>query len=136
MRLFPYLLAGMGFGIVLTKTQAVSWFRMQEMFRFQSFHMYGLIGGAVATGALSLFLMRKFGVKTAQGEDLVIPGKKMGWRYILGGTIFGLGWGLSGVCPGPMYALIGRGVWVVTVVLLSALIGTRVYAAVQHKLPH
>ena len=121
---------------MLSKTQAISWFRMQEMFRFQSFHMYGLIGSAVATGALSLFLMRKFGAKTAQGDALVIPRKTMGWRYPLGGTIFGLGWGLGGVCPGPIYALIGRGMLVVLVVLLSALVGTRVYAAIQHKLPH
>jgi uncharacterized membrane protein YedE/YeeE len=135
-RLFPYLLAGTAFGIVLSKSQAISWFRMQEMFRLQSFHMYGLIGTAVATGAGSLILIKKLGTKTAHGHEMQIPRKTMGKRYPIGGIIFGIGWGLSGVCPGPMFALIGRGTLVVSVVLLSALIGTRVYAAIQHKLPH
>lgn len=136
MRLLPYLLAGTVFGIVLSKSQAISWFRMQEMFRLQSFHMYGLIGSAVATGAISLFFMKKFQAKTARGDTLVVPFKKMGKRYAIGGVIFGVGWGLGGVCPGPMYALIGRGVFPVAIMLLSALIGARVYAAVQHRLPH
>jgi uncharacterized membrane protein YedE/YeeE len=136
LRLFPYLLAGTAFGVVLSKSQAISWFRMQEMFRLQSFHMYGLIGSAVATGAVSLILIKKFQAKTAHGETVVIPRKTMGKRYPIGGIIFGLGWGLGGVCPGPMFALVGRGMLVVSVVLLSALVGTRVYAAIQHKLPH
>ena len=122
MRLLPYVAAGIYFGVVLVKSQAVSWFRMQEMFRFQSFHLYGVIGSAVVTGAISLFLLRRFG-------SFDIPRKTMGCRYLVGGLIFGVGWGLGGVCPGPMYALIGRGYIVVSVVLLSALIGTRVYAA-------
>ncbi|MHC4952870.1 MAG: DUF6691 family protein [Planctomycetota bacterium] len=138
LRLLPYLAAGTLFGIVLTKTEVISWFRIQEMFHFKSFHMYGVIGSAVAVGALSLFLMRKLGIKTAQGQEVKIDTKSLGTgrRYILGGTVFGLGWGLVGACPGPMFALIGNGFTVAIVILLSATVGTRTYAALHDKLPH
>jgi uncharacterized membrane protein YedE/YeeE len=138
MRLIPYLVLGTAFGLVLTKTEVISWFRIVEMFHFKSFHMYGVIGSAVAVGALSLRLMRSFNVKSAQGDDLKIETKKLGTgrRYLLGGTVFGLGWGLAGACPGPMFALIGNGVSVAVVILISATIGTRTYAAIHNKLPH
>jgi uncharacterized membrane protein YedE/YeeE len=122
-----YVVAGAFFGIVLTKSEAISWFRMQEMFRFHSFHMYGLLFSAAAAGALGLRLIRRR-----------LPQKQLGTgkRYVLGGIVFGLGWGLCGICPGPIFTLMGRGVTVAVVVLLSALAGTWAYAALRPKLPH
>jgi len=133
-----YALLGTVFGVVLTKSEVISWFRIQEMFRFQSFHMYGIIGAAVATGALSVFVIKKLGLKSRTGEPMELAPKVLGSgvRYALGGTIFGLGWGLAGACPGPIFALIGNGFVVVGVVLLSALLGTRTYAALRTRLPH
>jgi len=138
MKLLPYLLVGALFGIVLTKGEMISWFRMQEMFRFQAFHMFGIVGSAVAVAAASLWLIRKSQVQSIEGEPIVVPPKTLGngSRYLFGGTVFGLGWGLSGVCPGPIFALLGNGVAVAVVILASALIGARLYAAVRDKLPH
>ncbi len=135
-----YLLLGTFFGIVLIKSEVVSWFRIQEMFRFQGIHMYGVIGSAVAVAALSLTLLRRFGPRDADGRPLDIETKP--WedgqrvRYMLGGTLFGLGWGLTGSCPGPIYALIGYGASGAVVVLISALIGARTYASLAGRLPH
>ena len=136
--LTAYLLLGIAFGFVLTKTEVLSWFRIQEMFRFQSFRMYGIIGTAVATAALSLALLKKFHLKSATGEPIVIPPKQLGHgvRYALGGTIFGLGWALTGACPGPLFALIGNGVSVMIAAVLSALLGTWLYGELRPKLPH
>jgi len=131
-----YVLAGAAFGILLTKSEAISWFRMQEMFRFQSFHMYGLLFSAAGAGALGLRFVK--GRKNPRGETMTLAPKKIGTgiRYLAGGIIFGLGWGLSGVCPGPVFTLIGRGVGVAAVFLLSALAGTWAYAVLRPRLPH
>lgn len=133
----PYLLAGAFFGIVAIRSEIASWYRIYEMFRFESFHMYGIIGSAVLTAALSLWLLRRLGVESPNGEPLSVrppdPGR---YRYILGGVVFGLGWGLVGACPGPIYALLGSGYAGALVVLLGALLGTYVYGMLQHRLPH
>jgi uncharacterized membrane protein YedE/YeeE len=133
-----YFALGCLFGIVLTKSEVVSWFRIQEMFRFQSFQMYGVIGSAVAVAALSVALLRRFGVRTLTGEPIVIPPKELGkgYRYWIGGTIFGVGWALTGACPGPLFALLGSGVTVFAVAVASALVGTWLYGFVRPRLPH
>ena len=138
--LLSYLLIGIFFGVLLIKSEVVSWYRIQEMFRFQDFHMYGVLGSAFATSALVLFLSRRFGLHSLTSKEMKVSPKV--WqpgsthRYWIGGTLFGLGWGLAGTCPGPIYALIGHGASGALVVLVSALLGARVYAAVFHKLPH
>jgi len=136
--LLVYLILGVLFGIVVTKAEVISWFRIQEMFRFQSFHMYGIIASAIATAALSLQLIKWLGVRAADGTTIVVPPKVMGsgTRYWLGGTLFGLGWALSGACPGPLFALLGNGVWVIGVTILSAIVGTWTYGALRPRLPH
>ena len=133
-----YMALGVLFGVVLTKSEVISWFRIQEMFRFQSFHMYGVIGSAIVVAALGLQLIRRSGLRSLDGQVITVPQKKMGngTRYWLGGLLFGLGWGLVGACPGPLLALIGSGVGVVTVVLLSALAGTWAYGILRPRLPH
>jgi len=136
--LFLYLLLGIAFGVVLTKSEVISWFRIQEMFRFQSFRMYGIIGSAIATAALSVAVIKKLSLRSASGEAIVIPRKDLrsGARYAIGGTIFGLGWALTGACPGPLFALIGTGVSVMVVAVLSALAGTLLYGLLRPRLPH
>jgi uncharacterized protein len=136
--MLAYFLLGSFFGIVIVKSEAASWFRVQEMFRFQSFHMYGILLTAVATAALSLALMRKLGTRTLGGNAIAIPPKQLGTgrRYWIGGIIFGLGWALSGACPGPMFALAGSGIGVYALLVLSALAGTWVYGALRSTLPH
>jgi len=136
--MIPYLLVGALFGVVLTKGQMISWFRMQEMFRFQAFHMYGIVGSAVAVASVSLWAIRKAGVQSIEGNPIVVAPKTLGngSRYLIGGTVFGLGWGLSGVCPGPIFALLGNGIGVALVILASALAGARLYAALRDRLPH
>lgn len=134
--LWPYLLAGMFFGFILIKAEVISWWRIQEMYRLQSFHMYGVIGSAVVVGALSVWLLRRSGIRTRQGEAIVIPQKQFNWGYVIGGLLFGLGWGITGACPGPLFAQIGGGMTVVVVTLLSAIAGTWVYGWWQDKLPH
>jgi uncharacterized membrane protein YedE/YeeE len=131
-----YGLAGMFFGIILVKSEAISWFRIQAMFRLQSFHMYGLIGSAVLTGLISVQLIRLFGVKTIQNEDVKVHHKRFSFGQVIGGLIFGLGWAMTGACPGPIYALIGSGATVFIVVLLSALAGTYVYGKFKGRLLH
>jgi uncharacterized membrane protein YedE/YeeE len=136
--LLKYLLVGIAFGIVLTKSEVISWFRIQEMFRFQAFHMYGVIGGAVAVAALSVLLIKRKHARTFGGTEISIPPKVLGkgYRYWIGGTIFGLGWAMTGACPGPIFALIGNGILVMIITLLSALAGTWVYSALRPRLPH
>ena len=136
MKNLRYLVLGTIFGIVLCKVQAVSWWRMQEMFRFDAFYMYGLFATAIPTGMLSVWLIKKFNIKTVSGEPIVIPKKKFNWGYVFGGIMFGIGWAFSGACPGPMLALIGAGKFIIVVVFLSALAGTLVYSCLQPKLPH
>ena len=131
-----YLILGTLFGIVLCKVEAVSWWRMQEMFRFQGFKMYGLFATAIPTGMLSLWLIRKFNIKTLSGEPIKVPQKIFNWGYVIGGLIFGMGWALTGACPGPLLAQIGAGHTVVLVVFASALLGTWVYSYLRPKLPH
>ncbi|NNV54484.1 YeeE/YedE family protein [Limnovirga soli] len=131
-----YLIAGILFGILLVKAEVVSWFRIQEMFRLQSFHMYGVIGSAVMVGAISVYIIKRFKIKTIHGEAIDLTGKKFNKGQIYGGLIFGFGWALTGACPGPLFALIGNGATVVIVVLLSSIAGTWVYGLVRDKLPH
>lgn len=131
-----YLVAGLLFGIVLVKAEVVSWFRIQEMFRMESFHMYGVIGSAVAVGALSVFLIRRFNIRTIYGESIVVHPKPFDRGMVFGGLIFGLGWAMTGACPGPLYALVGTGATVIIVAVLSAVLGTYVYGVVRDRLPH
>lgn len=131
-----YLLAGVLFGITLVKAEVISWFRIQEMFRLQSFHMFGVIGSAVAVGMLSIWLIKKFKIKTIYGESIEIPNKKFNKGQIYGGLIFGFGWALTGACPGPLFAQIGTGATVIIVTLFSAIAGTWVYGRFREKLPH
>lgn len=131
-----YLFAGILFGIILVKSEVISWFRIQEMFHLQSFHMYGVIGSAVVTGIISVFIIKKLNIKTIYGEKIELPAKKFNKGQIYGGLLFGFGWALTGACPGPMFAQIGTGALVVIVSLLSAIAGTWVYGLLREKLPH
>ncbi|TCJ12147.1 transporter [Flaviaesturariibacter flavus] len=133
---FKYLLVGLVFGIVFVKAEIISWFRIQEMFRLQSFHMYGVIGSAVAVGIISVWLIKRFGVKTIYGEPIEFHPKKFNKGQIYGGLLFGLGWAMTGACPGPLFAQIASGFGVVVVVLLSAIAGTWVYGYFRERLPH
>ena len=131
-----YLVAGILFGILLVKSEVISWFRIQEMFRLQSFHMYGVIGSAVVTGIISILLIKKFNIKTIYGEKIIITPKKFDKGQIFGGLIFGFGWAITGACPGPLYAQIGTGATVIIITLLSAIAGTWFYGLIREKLPH
>ncbi|HUF27709.1 MAG TPA: DUF6691 family protein [Gemmatimonadaceae bacterium] len=133
-----YLALGMVLGIVALKTELVSWFRIQEMFRFQAFHMYGIIGSAVIVAAASIAVLKRLGLRTLEGEEIRTQAKVMGrgTRYWAGGTLFGVGWVLTGACPGPMFVLIGSGLGVFTVVLLSAIAGMWTYGHLRRSLPH
>jgi len=131
-----YLVVGIVFGIVFVKAEVISWFRIQEMFRMQSFHMYGIIGSAIAVGMLSIWLIKKFNIKTIYGESIKLSPKKFNKGQVYGGLLFGFGWALTGACPGPLYALIGSGASVIVVVLLSAIAGTWCYGYLRDKLPH
>jgi uncharacterized membrane protein YedE/YeeE len=131
-----YLFAGIVFGIVLVKSQVISWFRIQEMFRLQSFHMYGVIGSAIVTGMIGVWLIKKFRIKTIYGEPIVFVPKKFSKGNIYGGLLFGCGWAITGACPGPLFAQIGVGFTVVIVTLLSAIMGTWVYGRIRSSLPH
>ena len=129
---------GVCFGIILTQSEVVSWFVLQEMFRFQSPRMYEIIASAIAVAGVALALIKRLGVRSLSGEPIVIPPKTMGRgiRYLAGGTIFGVGWALSGACPGPLFALVGNGVTVMIVVVISALAGTWLYGVLRPRLPH
>ena len=133
---FKYLGVGLVFGIVFVKAEIISWFRMQEMFRLQSFHMYGVLGTAVITGMISVWLIKKFRVKTIYGEPIHFHNKKFNKGQVIGGLLFGFGWAMTGACPGPLFAQIGTGILVVTVVLVSAIAGTWVYGYFRERLPH
>jgi uncharacterized protein len=131
-----YALIGAFFGIVFVKAEIVSWFRIQEMFRLQAFHMYGVIGTAVVVAAASVFLLKKYNVKTLQGEPIKFAKKEMHKGVVIGGLMFGFGWALTGACPGPLYAQIGAGFPVIAISLLSAIGGAFAYGYFQNKLPH
>lgn len=133
---FKYLLAGTFFGIILVKSEVISWFRIQEMFRLQSFHMFGVIGSAVVVGIISVLIIKKFNVKTIYGEKIELPAKKFNKGQIYGGLLFGFGWAITGACPGPLFAQLGTGITVVAVTILSAIAGTWVYGKFREQLPH
>lgn len=137
MRLSRFLLVGVLFGIVLTKSEVISWYRIQEMFRFQSFHMYGVIGVAVIAGAVVQYLFKAGHIRGINGERIFPRDKpKTYTASIVGGTFFGLGWALTGACPGPLYILLGHGYWSILLVITSALLGTLLYGLLRSKLPH
>ena len=137
MKLLKYLLVGFVFGIVLTKSEAVSWYRIYEMFHFQSFHMYGIITTAVITGLIGIQIIKRWKLKDIKGNQIDIQDKEVGnARYWIGGTFFGLGWALVGSCPGPIFILLGAGFLAVGFILLGALLGTFIYGVLKNKLPH
>lgn len=132
-----YILAGLFFGFVAVKSEVVSWFRILEMFHFDSFHMYGIIGSAVVIGIISIQIIKRFQMKDMKGEQISVDDKEMTpKRYIIGGSLFGLGWALVGACPGPMYALVGNGYWIILVPMFFAFLGTMTYGMIREKLPH
>ncbi|MDP5229061.1 MAG: YeeE/YedE family protein [Cellulophaga sp.] len=137
MKALKFLLVGIFFGIVLVKSEAVSWYRIYEMFKFQSFHMYGIIGSAVAIGVIFFLIVKKLSLKNISGQVISAADKEKNYKAnILGGTIFGFGWALAGACPGPMYILLGTGVFSILIVIAAALLGTFVYGLLKNKLPH
>jgi len=137
MKTLKYIIPGILFGIVMTKSEAVSWFRIQEMFRFESFHMFGIIGTSVVLAAIMVAIIKKVKPQNINGVEIKFNPKNMSVpRYLIGGIIFGLGWAMTGACPGPMFTLVGHGVWSILIVIASALIGTYAYGALRSKLPH
>ncbi len=132
-----YLILGVAFGIVMYKAETASWFRIYEMFHFQSFHMYGFMGGALFVGVLGTLWIKKTNKKDFEGKPIVIENKaKSIARYLIGGIFFGLGWALIGACPGPMFVLLGAGLWPMIIAIVGALIGTFIYGLIKDKLPH
>jgi len=137
MKLLKFLFIGILFGIVMTKSEAISWYRIQEMFRFQAFHMYGIIGSALAVGVVMTFLMKRYQMRSAGGDTIQFNNKSVTVpRYLFGGILFGLGWALTGACPGPIFTLIGNGFTVFVVVLAGAILGTLAYGMLRDRLPH
>lgn len=137
MKFLKYIFTGILFGIVMTKSEAISWFRIQEMFRFQSFHMFGIIGTAVFLGMIAVGLIKKFQVKDFSGDHIQFSDKESGWKkYLFGGIIFGLGWALTGACPGPIFVSIGYGYVGMILVAVGAVLGTYIYGVIKEKLPH
>lgn len=137
MKYIKFLLAGIVFGIVMTKSEVISWYRIYEMFKFKSFHMYGIIGSAVILGAIIIAIIKVRKMKSTDGSVIKIPFKEFSLpKNLIGGTIFGMGWALTGACPGPMFTLIGNGFSIIIIPIISALLGTYVYGLVKHKLPH
>lgn len=137
MKGLKYILTGILFGIVMSKSEAISWYRIQEMFRFQSFHMYGIIGTAVVLGVIMVYVIKRFNLKDYQGNPITFtPKEKKVWRYLLGGIVFGLGWALVGSCPGPLFVNLGHGYWPILLAIFGALGGTYLYGVVKDRLPH
>lgn len=137
MRSLLFLIIGICFGITMYKSEAASWFRIYEMFQFDAFHMYGIIGTALAVGVLNTLVIKYYNIKSFFGSKIqFIPKEKSVTRYLLGGLIFGLGWGLAGACPGPMFTLLGAGVYPIITVIIGALLGTFLYGLVKDRLPH
>ncbi|MFQ3340592.1 MAG: putative membrane protein YedE/YeeE [Flavobacteriaceae bacterium] len=137
MRQLYFLFIGIFFGIIMFKSEAASWFRIYEMFQFKSFHMYGIIGSALFFGVIMVQIIKRFKLKSAFGEEIIIVDKdKSFYRYSIGGVIFGLGWALAGACPGPMFTLVGAGFYPIIVVIFFSVIGTWAYGIFKDKLPH
>ena len=137
MRTLIYLLIGLFFGVVMYKSEAASWFRIFEMFQFGSFHMYGIIGSALALGVIGVQVIKRKNIKAQGGEEMQLQPKHMSIsRYLIGGIIFGLGWALAGACPGPMYVLAGSGYVSILIVIAGAVLGTFLYGVLRNKLPH
>lgn len=137
MKFIKFLIAGIVFGIVMSKSEAISWYRIQEMFRFQSFHMFGIIGVAVVLGVIGVWVIKKYNLRDFRGNPIIFyPKEKSVIRYLVGGTIFGMGWALSGACPGPMVVNIGYGFLTMTVVFVFAIVGTYLYGVFRRYLPH
>ncbi|PHS08747.1 MAG: transporter [Kordia sp.] len=137
MKSIIYLIIGIFFGIVMLKSEAASWFRIYEMFQFKSFHMYGIIGSALVLGIIFIQLIKRYKIKTFNGEQIHFTDKnKSVFRYLFGGIIFGLGWALVGACPGPMFTLLGAGFFPIIIVILGALLGTWFYGLLKNRLPH
>ena len=137
MKYLKYIIVGFIFGVVLTKSEAVSWYRIYEMFQFQSFHMYGIIIVAVVTGIIGLQIIKRVQLKNIKGEPIQVPDKEEGSiRFWLGGIFFGLGWALVGACPGPIFIVIGAGFLPAILILIGALLGTFIYGVLKDKLPH
>ncbi|PSL28887.1 YeeE/YedE family protein [Chitinophaga ginsengisoli] len=135
-RQLQYLAAGIIFGIILIRSEVISWFRIQEMFRLQSFHMYGVIGSAVLIGIIPVAIIKKTGAKTFYGEPITFHPRSFNKGQIFGGLLFGFGWALTGACPGPLFAQIGAGFTVTLATLASSILGTWVYGLLRDKLPH
>ena len=137
MRILSFFIVGIVFGVIMTKSEAISWFRIHEMFRFESIHMYGIIGVAVIVGAILIYAMKKIPIKTLDGQVISYTPMKLNYkRHLLAGTIFGLGWAVTGCCPGPMFVLLGNGYLFVIVMIIGAILGTFTYGVVKDKLPH
>ena len=137
MKFIKFFVVGIVMGIMMSKSEVISWYRIYEMFRFESFHMYGIIASAVGVGVLGIFLIKKFQLKTIHGAPITFSDKNISVpRYLIGGTIFGLGWAMTGACPGPMFTLLGYGVYSMAIVIVSAIFGTFLYGLVRAKLPH
>jgi uncharacterized protein len=136
MKAIRYILTGILFGIIMSKSEAVSWYRIQEMFRFQSIFMYGILGTAVISGIILVAVIKKFKLRDTDGQPIQFSGKDKRWKkYLLGGSIFGMGWALTGACPGPIFVLLGQGYFVMLMVIAGALLGTLLYGALRNRLP-
>ncbi len=137
MKGIKFIIVGILFGIIMAKSEAISWYRIQEMFRFQAFHMFGIIGVAVVLGAIGTALIKRFKLNDITGQPIKFTPKEMGWkRYLFGGTVFGLGWAMTGACPGPMFVSLGYGYWMFGLAIVMATLGTFTYGLVKDKLPH
>ena len=137
MKFLKFLILGIIFGIIMSKAEIISWYRIYEMFRFESFHMYGVIGSALILGLFSIQMIKFFNLKSYDGEEIHFTPKDRGvFRYLIGGVIFGLGWSMTGACPGPLFVLLGKGVWPIILIILGSVFGTFLYGLLRDKLPH
>ena len=137
MKFLKFLTLGIIFGIIMSKAEIISWYRIYEMFRFESFHMYGVIGSALILGLFSIQMIKFFNLKSYDGEEIIFTPKERGFvRYLIGGVIFGLGWSMTGACPGPLFVLLGKGVWPIILIILGSVFGTFLYGLLRDKLPH
>jgi uncharacterized membrane protein YedE/YeeE len=137
MKFLKFLTLGIIFGIIMSKAEIISWYRIYEMFRFESFHMYGVIGSALILGLFSVQMIKFFNLKSYDGEEILFTPKDRGiFRYLIGGVIFGLGWSMTGACPGPLFVLLGKGVWPIILIILGSIFGTFLYGLLRDKLPH
>jgi uncharacterized membrane protein YedE/YeeE len=137
MKWIKFVFVGFIFGVILSKGEIISWYRIYEMFWFESFHMYGVIGSAVVIGILGVQLIKRYDTKSIEGQVIeILPKKKSIYRYLIGGTIFGLGWAMTGACPGPMFILLGKGIYAIFIVIIGAVFGTFMYGILSKYLPH